>query len=368
MVEGKDVYVTFRAVPGHKPIVKGNGTNMWSAILVTTSYVRIEGLEVIGNNSTLTLADALKAYEDAKIGGEDWEPEARFNMQGIGVGENDGLMPHHVEIKDCIIHDFAGGGIQLIRADYVIIKGNTIYNNAWYTMYAQSGISIFQSFNFDNDTKTYRIVVEGNITHNNYTQVPWIVTRENSDGNGIIIDTNRETQMPISNNIIPYTGRVLVKNNVSYDNGGGGIVVYQSDNVDVVNNSTYGNGKVMKYPEISFNRAANCSSLNNITYAREGIDAFSVKETHNVFSDFNIYYGMVTDEPGENDLNVDPEFTDLQNHIFTLKSHSPGIDTAGGVLMVFDDIAGNSRPQGKGHDRGAYEQTPMTKSSVTGGQ
>jgi hypothetical protein len=348
-------YVTFKPAPGHAPIIMGGGSGIWCAVLVDAPYVRIERIELIGDNDNLDLSGAMAAYNNAKAGGQDWIAYAKYNTEGICIGGRNGSSPHHIEIVGCTVHDFPSGGIQVTKADYVTIEDNSIYNNIWYSMYAESGISIYHSFNHDNNTSSYRMVVRCNKVYNNYTQIPWIDIQQLSDGNGIIIDDNRNTQSSNTNNYKPYTGKILVENNLSYDNGGGGIVVFQSDKVDIVNNTTYCNAKVVEYPEIGFTMAANGRSFNNITYAKQGITAYSNESSTNIASDYNIYYGSATNGIGQNDIKVDPQFTNPQGSDFTLKASSPAINSGGGLLKSTLDINGISRLQeGGGHDRGAY--------------
>lgn len=63
-----------------------------------------------------------------------------------------------------------------------------------------------------------------------------------SDGNGIILDDFNQTQRPEGQGT-PFSQRSLVANNVIFDNGGHGIHIFQSEHVDVINNTLYQNSK-----------------------------------------------------------------------------------------------------------------------------
>ena len=57
------------------------------------------------------------------------------------------------------------------------------------------------------------------------------------NGDGILIEDSRHV---FSNtNIPPYRGITLVANNITFNNGGSGISVLQSDNIWIINNTAY---------------------------------------------------------------------------------------------------------------------------------
>lgn len=60
---------------------------------------------------------------------------------------------------------------------------------------------------------------------------------------------------------------------------------------------------------------------------------------------------------GGHDLSIDPQFTDITNYNFTLKSTSPLVDAGTSLASVPTDILGVSRPLGNGTDIGAYESS-----------
>jgi hypothetical protein len=58
-----------------------------------------------------------------------------------------------------------------------------------------------------------------------------------TDGNGIIMDSNNHWD---SDNV-PYTAKTLIFGNASFGNGARGIAIFESNNITVVNNTTYYN-------------------------------------------------------------------------------------------------------------------------------
>lgn len=95
--------------------------------------------------------------------------------------------PHHIQIKNCKIHDFTGAGISLeLTGDYITISGCLVYNCAWYTPNAGSGISLFQAVSVDTNTTGYNNNIVGNLIYNNRTMIPWA----RLTGNWVRLTTN----------------------------------------------------------------------------------------------------------------------------------------------------------------------------------
>ena len=261
-------------------------------------------------------------------------------------------------IRNCRVHDFPGGGISSIQADYTTIENNVVYNNAWYMMYGGSGISILTPVNSDQATG-YKNIVRNNICNTNKTTIPWISQKKLSDGNGIIIDVN---QHPYNSTTGPaYTGRTLVENNVSVNNGGSGIHAFSADHVDIINNTAYNNGTVVGYADIFSNASMDVNIINNIMYARDGGSCNTKPKNASEVYNYNVYFNGKVATQGPNDVIADPQFVNLSTDLgmgnFALKPTSPAVDRGSSVAGQFGrtDILGVSRPQGTMPDAGAYE-------------
>jgi hypothetical protein len=351
-----DKYITYKALAGNTPKITASA-DVWNAVNINGSYIVFEDIELEGNNANLTYAGALAAFNAQVSGGP---AKADYNTNGISIGGpgNYTKFPHHVIVRNCKIHDFPGGGLSSIQADYTTFEGNTVYNNAWYMVYAGSGISILNPFNFDAVT-SYKNIVRNNVCYNNKTTIPWISLNPPrlSDGNGIIIDSNIHPYGTTAGT--PYNGRTLVENNISYSNGGSGIHAFEAGHVDIINNTAYNNGQVVGYPEIFAGSANDVKIINNIMYAKTGGACNENNGNVNVTYNFNVYYNGTTAVMGANNIVADPQFTQLPvNGLpanFLLKITSPAINA--GTLTIFSpkDITGNTRPKGSSVDCGAYE-------------
>lgn len=352
-------YITYKAYAGHTPKFFFSGS-LWNAASINASYIVLEGLDFQGNNQNLTYEGALVSYNDKVAGGTNNDMYATYNMNAITVGGPalESKFPHHVVVRNCKVHDFPGGGLNAIQTDYVTFEGNTVYNNAWYMMYGGSGISILTPFDSDVNTGCKNII-RNNICYGNKTTIPWIAEKKLSDGNGIIVDTNKR---PYNSTVTdkPYKGRTLVENNVSYNNGGSGIHAYDAAHVDIINNTVYGNAQIMvNYADLFANTCDDVKILNNVVYAKSTGKCNSNNKNTSVTYDYNLYFGGTATVKGPNDKVLDPQLINVSTNPtvanFSLKPGSPAINAGTQSLFSPKDINGVARPKGGTVDCGAYE-------------
>ncbi len=360
--------IAYRGYPGQSPVISFDGF-FGVNIKPTAAYVEVSGLTVYGNNDNVTLQQAQAAQNDPAN-----HPELNGNcIAGDGRSGTDTQRQNHISVLNNVVGKCGGAGIAFNEADYITIAGNTVFNSAWYNAYGNSGISINSSWNSDANT-SYKIVINGNKLYNNQSFIPWKVQGKITDGEAIIIDTQRNSGYSGSGvTLPPYTGRTLVSNNVIYNNGSSAVEVFQSDHVDVINNSTFNNDLSAAEPgrgEMNLNYADDVNVFNNIFYSATG--GSPVVETNAVTRctvDYNLVYGgsnvIVTPE-GTHETTADPRYSnisggDLTKFDLTVAASSSAVDTgtgllSAGVIAPTTDYAGKTRPQGKGVDRGAFEQ------------
>lgn len=365
-------YITYKAAPGAHPVLFSD--NAWDVILIQANYIIIEGLEIKGNNQNLTLADGEAAYnywlEQTTAGLPVNYGDPRFtksNTNGININSGTNLtngLPafHHITIRNNIVHDLPAGGIGSANVDYITIEDNQVYNNAWYTMYACSGISVLGGVDVDTQTG-YKSIIRNNIVHHNQTNVKWNQVKTYSDGNGIIIDYNKNTGKTFP----AYKGKTLVENNISYNNGGSGIHSFNSANVDIINNTLYNNNQnpYLSYSQLFASTSDKVNIFNNIVYSRDlrqGESSYAINNANGsemvIFAN-NIYYGGGTAKViGTNDVVADPKFISLDPtnpNFLRVQSNSPAIDRGTKTLAPSIDNVHAARPQGAKYDIGAYE-------------
>jgi parallel beta-helix repeat protein len=357
-------WVVWRNFPGHKPVISFSS---WQGIYVKGSYIEIDGFEIKGSNQSVTLAAALAQGKSCQNPSGSYE--SIYNGNGIQIdgrvssNNPSGTKFHHLNVKNCDIHDCGGGGIQTIQSDYITIVNNKIYNNAWYSIFAPSGISVYQCYNSDSNTTTNRNVIKKNVIYNNKMLVPWPShSCQITDGNGIIIDDNKNTQN--GSTLGEYTGKTLIENNVVYENGGRGIHVFIADNITIVNNTCYNNcstaeiseGEITVIGKSSTIPNKNCSVYNNIMYVRTGEKVNTASNTQNYLQNNNIYFNSTTGNFTGTDGSVDPKFINAAGGNFKVSSDSRAIDYGSRAgYYPAGDILGVGRYLGNGVDCGAYE-------------
>jgi len=353
-------WITYAALPGQTPVISFNG---WEGILFgsTAAYIQVSGFTVIGNNYNVTQAEALaQSYTN---------PDPKFNGNCIASDGRAGtptVKPNHLKILNNTIYACGGGGIGTAQSDYVTISGNTIYDSAWYSIYGSSAISTWENWNADTTTG-YKMFITGNRLFGNANLVPTLGSTVATDGEGIIIDSTRNNAYN-TDGLDPYIGRTYIANNVIYTNGSAAIEVFESNHVDVVNNSSYQDvyiPAVTGRGEMNVNQATDVNIFNNIFSSTAAQNPVTVCcNSTQIDLDYNIYFGGTNSSgtaTGPHDLFTDPLYidpADSNRQIVNLavSPNSPAVGSGTPNLAPATDFAGNPRPGSKGFDRGAYQQ------------
>lgn len=343
-------WITLKNHPGQKPtltcpdwsILKiGKGNPGKSSDESSLGYIELRGLTVRG------VGEEVEAKYKADVG----KPKGSTNGNGINVdGRFQKNKPHHIRIADNEVLHCPGLGICVIHADYVQIENNVSHNNCHWMIYAGSGISIYQPFNFDPTTGGHKMLVRNNVAHHNYCTQPWIVTGKPSDGNGIIVDDTQNHQNKSTNGI--YHGGLLIQGNLSYNNGGSGMHSYASDHIDFINNTSANNSTVNDYGQLSVTACGHVRVLNNILVAAKGTPLNRVNgEYHDVLVSHNLFFGESKDiVPGEHAVIADPKFMDAAKGDFHLSKESAARNAgAAWEIAPLRDLEGESRSLNEPH-------------------
>jgi parallel beta-helix repeat protein len=375
-----DAYITFKAAPNANPAIRITQPNEEGVTVYGVSYIRVEGFEIV--------------YQGPN-------PQGNVGLQytnGMAAYPNDALLqPHHVEFVRNRVHEFPGQGVGSGQTDYMLIEGNTIWNNSKWNPYQTSGISLYQSADFDL-APGFHNIIRGNVVFQNENKVgnldaPPVIT----DGNCIIIDDQRRRQ-----NILiqlpkgPYESDTLIENNVCAGNGGRGIHVFNSDNVLVRNNTLYNN---MRTPVLAGDgelnaafyydpaaadqtvarqapqRRGNVRFVNNLVISDRAGAKYGTnddRDRNNVVFQRNFYVGtkpLPADGFGVLNSSAADDIVTTVNPLvapnlfasqgdFRLKPGSSPIDAARADGSPSFDLTGFTRPFGAGPDIGAYEWHP----------
>ena len=322
---------------------------------------------------------------------------------------------NHITIRNCYVENMACNGIASVDGDYITIWGNVVRANAAGSELNCSGISIYQPLQID-EREERKILVARNVAYENTVNLDFqfpeagIDIDQPTDGNGIIIDDFNNTQIIDDTQNPIYVGRVVVENNVCFNNGGAGVKVFETKNAVVRHNTCWHNLNVLKdFPapfgeiDVSFTDGTELSVSNNIAVALPSgnVRALNYQQGANYQGNGylsrynNILVGEVTMPPNEDRWDAfgdDVQSGSNQNYVcfanattnvgipdgrnqfdpfFRLNNNSPGInsaftgDTHVGVFnpntssiesaTTGRDLENRQRPFEGGVDIGAYE-------------
>jgi hypothetical protein len=305
-------YTTLMAYPGDaRPVIIGSGTlpdgtNILdscpgcAAISIWAPYVRVSGLDV---SAPYPVVDERGKHYGSGIGARSLKDNAGKIITVV----------HHVIIDNNVAHGCGCNGISAgALGDYTIVQGNVTYHDGFWSPNQCSGITVGYSTDYDLDPTVYHTEVIYNISYDNENKVAadYVVNGQHrncvqsdgspchTDGNGIIVDSNSLTTG--ADHPAVYQSKTLIFGNLSYGNGGRGISVYESSNVDVINNTTFHNGKdptVSSRSELTASKASNVNFFNNIAYGRGSNEETYLTATSNannvVWKNNLLYQGVI---------------------------------------------------------------------------
>jgi len=242
-------YVVYRSINLHGAKLLAAGSNMNDLIDAYGNYMIFDGFDLDGGNEGLVS-----------------NPVTKGNGL-IGVG-------HHFQALNNLAHDFGGNGLGAMFKDWYTIVGNTVFNNAAFSAYQTSGISVYEpgatsyTATTADTSATYHIIIANNTVYNNGEwHVACSTPNCHTDGNGIILDDFQLTQganpYVAANTAYPFAS--LVQNNTVYGNGGRGIHLFQSNNVTVNANTVHGdNLDIVNAATRGRAELCNCNGTNNV--------------------------------------------------------------------------------------------------------
>jgi parallel beta-helix repeat protein len=334
-----DNYITYKAYPGHKPVIKVD--NHFAGIKITAPYIVVDGFTVEGNAPNLSFDEANRLARGSD--GTAALNNSLYNSGGIMSYTEGAMQPHHLIIRNNTVFNHPGSGIAANGSDYIRIENNVVYNNSKYSAYATSGISFYKSIAIDDKTDV-KMWVRNNEIYKNENLVPFWYShsdpaqRKITDGNGIIVDDSRNTQ---GDGGVVYNGTFLLENNIIYDNGGRGINVYSSDNVIARHNTTYQNGRTEGFTEIMVGDAKNVEFSGNIFVPRPDRETLLEFNTSDISFDNNFFSSV-----SETANTVSGSLSDnlIKNGTFDKDLSSWQLaktDTAGQIKNFQNDYDGN---------------------------
>lgn len=299
-----------------------------------------------------------------------------------------GLLIHsswHVSVENCEVAYVPGTGLRAQSCDYITFKNNIVHDCSRRASTGTNGIVCNKGLNSISgeyvEDSGYRFVMWGNTIYNNYNEVySWVDTKDYVHP---YIDEGKGMSMEQINNDDWVTGKILMANNVAYNNGLSGINSNNSDRIHMFHNTAYQNTFSGAGPNtgVSCNDSKECQIKNNIAIS---INDFRGRAINSRFQDVsevditdNQYIGTLSkkmpDGVGTEFKNVeDFQFANVDANDFRLQDGSVAIDacpndvlagiTVPGIDNAYSDFAGNDR--NAPGDCGAFQ---FTGSRATGG-
>ncbi|MBC8040281.1 MAG: Ig-like domain repeat protein, partial [Opitutaceae bacterium] len=396
VIGAPDAWVVLRSYPGETPVIRSKlygtisfGMNNYTG--PACAYLEIRGMTTRGYstvdaNGDRDLDPAVGSLQ-ALLG-----KGGEVNCSGISAdGRSMTNLMHDIRIADNVSEYETGGGIGVARVDKILIENNVSRYNSWWTGYGSSGFSSLVPVDFENNAD-YRAVFQNNQSYGNETMAPAVGNDVRfTDGNGIIIDINRNDDVAAGTGLA-YRGRTLVQNNLVYNNGGSGIHAFNAQNVDIVHNTAYLNSASprLEYAQIYAGYSKNVNIRDNILVAPGNpsgdatrnepfISNGSQNVSGTIFYQNNLFYGLgnnITAPSGNvltpagnfapNTTGADPLFIAPSRNPsaanFRLRSTSPALNIAAALSYRSGvDITGRPRLLSSSTtDLGAYQTQPST--------
>ena len=278
------------------------------------SYITVDGFDVTNSNENVI-------------------------TQGIVFFES-----HHITISNNLVRDSFGGGIAFNQSDSILIEGNTTSGNAFFDPDAHSGISVYQPQRREDAEGEYGVIIRNNLSYENFNMVgnQNCCNGRPTDGNGIVLDDFQNSQD--GGNGIDYDRRTLVENNITHSNGGNGIHVFRSHEIDIRNNTSVGNViNLNNGAQINVSSSRDVNVYNNIVSALTDENAVRTSNSSRVTLEFNVIDGPAVgfSNDSSNFFDADPGF---RNDSFELTANSVAIDQGRDLDDAFEfDALGQDR-------------------------
>jgi uncharacterized protein YjdB len=312
-----------------------------------------------------------------------------YGQSGINLGGNYTETDRtqrcdHITVRNCVVDYIEQNGIGFAMSNNILVEN---------CMVSRTG---FGKYSWSSGINFYNMTGSNNVVRNCISFHHIDVSYHHTDGNGFILDIYPKELHDLGSG-------VTLENNLFFENGGVGVAITRSGNLNMNNNTLYENGKDPLYEgygrgiyfwrDNDIGQFPNINMRNNIIYQSSGLGMEQNTKfnggtiTNNVISTFeNINY---------------PNFTDPATRDFTLKTSSISVDAGTSTdvpstAMVFDNaviktetanqpvawyhlapdfdyiiskkglancISTTTRPKGGGYDQGCFENL-NTKTTV----
>ncbi|MBK9641581.1 MAG: right-handed parallel beta-helix repeat-containing protein [Saprospiraceae bacterium] len=346
-------WIIYKNLGIERPVVLVTGEA--GIVVESASYLSIEGFDIM-----------MDLHHFEKQAHEAMPDHLTSKGNGILVERvaNRNKLSHHLKIYNNFIHNCPGTGIVVNHSDYLTISYNQIHDNGELSLTNNAGIRIQFLVEFDNQEGYHNFINANTIyNHRRYSRLEKEIEscEKTHSGSGISISDNRYGTGV--QGLQGYQMQSLVSNNIIYNNGGVAIDLYESNKVDVLNNTCFRNNrnKQVNCGEIFVRNVKNSRIANNIFYANQGKLGNKISNIENLNLNHNLYFNSSGFDQGTNDLVADPMFVRANNNEtfldFNLRPKSPAINAGSNAQITAYDFLGSNRLLGTQVDLGAFEYT-----------
>ncbi len=370
-------FITYSAYPGEKVIIDGSDITLPEDLtgLVEISeknYIKIVGLNInnagphdnnagilVKNSSYIILKDN---YIENTV------------SSGIGVWNSHDIVIESNEVTLCC-NDGEQECITVAGTKNFEIRNNNVHHNGPGTKGGE-GIDVKDG---SEKGKVY-----GNHVHHLTNRVGIYIdawnktTRDIEVFQNLVHDIQNNDGIAVGSEEGGLLENVKIYNNIIYNNGFSGIVISDAGNapkhpvrnVEIINNTLYGNGTKNKWGggiSVENPDVEDLIIRNNICSQNVIFQIQIEVSVANLFVDHNLidgYRGYDDETKGDDVVEGNPKFVNVETKNFHIKSDSPAVDTGSPDNAPLTDFEGNHRPYGKAYDIGAYEYTTQVFADV----
>ena len=237
----KHRYLTLTAYPGETPVIRKG----WR---VKGKWLHFQGLHFVGGNRSLNYQKVIDQW---------WHPGKALHQSGLH------LEGKHLLVEDSAFGYFPSSGLKVTgNSDYITIRHNIIYNNAWWTTGGTGGLVIKNIHQADSLPKA-KIKIEDNLFFGNESRIISHVFGKGftsmviDEGYSFLIQEEDDARKKGAKSGF-YNGKYLARDNLILFNGKG-LSINKADKVILENNTLYCNGTTATNPKAAGIRVNNAS-------------------------------------------------------------------------------------------------------------
>ena len=293
--------------------------------VIEANYLQISGLNFKGDSEAIDYDQVIDQW---------WNPSRAIRTTGMMI------RGHHILLENNAIGYFPASGVKITgKSDYLTIRHNIIYNNAWWSTGGTGGLIVKNIHQFD-ESKAQKVVIEENLLFGNESRIISHVFKKGfskmtiDEGESFLIQQKDDPRKKGAKKG-HYLGAYLVRKNLILYNGKG-CSLNKAERIEMVDNTLYCNGTTAQSPNAGGIRG---NHTHHDIFLNNAIGCCGEKRAISVIGRDNRFEGNVaqsSNQPPMKGLRLveklfrDPEHLDFRN---------PGCgDRANRLLAAFQEM------------------------------